>query len=250
MTRYQDIVKFWRSCDITIAADLEAHLDSFKVLFAFNSNKLENVNTTYEDTYEIFDKGKVSGYTGDVRTLTEIQNQKTAYQRMVQVVIAGEPMTEDLVLEFHRILTEGTYDEARQERGERPGAYKKHHYVVGINETGAAPETVSEEVKELLQELSSTEIKPQDVLNAATYFHAKFENIHPFADGNGRCGRVLLNCFLMLNGHPPLTIYDEDRVAYYAALDAFHVRQEVEPLRSFIKQQTIKTWEKTLERAR
>jgi Fic family protein len=93
MSEYQKIVKHWQGLQIKTEADLEAYMDSFKVLFAYNSNKIENANTTYKDTYEVFDKGKVSNYTGDVRTLTEIQNQKTAYQRLVKAVIANEPIT-------------------------------------------------------------------------------------------------------------------------------------------------------------
>jgi Fic family protein len=248
VSNYEKIVKFWQGLHIKTEADLETYLDSFKVLFAYNSNKIENINTTYEDTYEIFDKGKVSNYTGDVRTLTEIQNQKAAYQRLVKAVIAKEPITEELVLEFHRIITEGTYDERRIERDERPGEYKRHHYVVGINEAGAAPETVSEEIVELLDKIATADVKAKDLLAAAAYFHSKFEDIHPFADGNGRTGRVLLNYFLIANNHPPVTIYDEDRGAYYLALDAFHACQDIRPLHEFIEQQTVKTWQKTLER--
>jgi Fic family protein len=155
-----------------------------------------------------------------------------------------------LVLEFHRIITEGTYDERCIECGEKPGEYKHHHYVIGINETGAAPDTVSEEIIELLEDLGATDIKPKDVLAAGAYFHAKFEDIHPFADGNGRTGRILLNYFLITHNHPPVTIYDEDRTAYYAALEAFHSMQDIKPLTEFIEQQTVKTWEKTLERSR
>ncbi|MDR1013681.1 MAG: Fic family protein [Coriobacteriales bacterium] len=250
MSSYRETVRYWQGLDIKTEADLEAHLSSFKVLFAYNSNKIENSSTTYEDTYEVFERGGVSNYTGDVRTLTEIQNQKAAYLWTVRAVMAKEPITEGAVLELHRIITEGTYDERRTERGERPGSYKRHHYVVGKDETGAAPETVAEEIRELLGEVASADIGPANVLTAAAYLHAKFENIHPFADGNGRTGRVLTNYFLMSNGHPPLTVFDEDRIAYYQALDAFHAAQDIEPLRTFIERQTVKTWEKTLERAK
>jgi Fic family protein len=248
MASYLSIVKLWQGFNIQTEADLEQRLDSFKILFAYNSNKIENASTTYEDTYEVFKHGRVGNYTGDVRTLTEIQNQKSAYQHLIRMVAAKEPIDESAVLEFHRIITEGTYDERRQERGEKPGAYKKHHYVVGKSETGADPETVKEEMDELLDEIVSVSTESEKVLIAASYFHAKFENIHPFADGNGRTGRILMNYFLMLNNHPPLTVYDEDRTSYYKALDAFHGRQDIEPLKTFIEQQTIKTWEKTLER--
>lgn len=249
MADYANILKFWQRLNIETEADLEVQLNSFKILFAFNSNKIENENTTYEDTYEIFDKGKVSNYTGDVRTLLEIQNQRSAYERMVKGWAAKEPLTESLVLEFHQILTQGTYDERRIEQGERPGQYKQHHFVVGINEVGAAPETVAEEIRELLDEVNATAINANNVLNAAAYFHAKFENIHPFADGNGRCGRVLLNYFLLSQGYPPVNIFDDDRKSYYAALDSFHEHQDIIPLRAFIEFETVKTWEKAYGRA-
>ena len=77
----------------------------------------------------------------------------------------------------------GPYDESRTERGERPGEYKRHHYVVRINEVGAAPETVAEEIGELLDDIASTDVGAADVLTAAVCLHAKFENIHPFAEG-------------------------------------------------------------------
>jgi len=157
-------------------------------------------------------------------------------------------MDESLVLEYQGIITAGTYDERRSERGERPGTYKKHHYVVGAYETGAAPETVAEEISELLDELADADVKDKDVLVAAAYLHAKFENIHPFADGNGRTGRILVNHFLMSRNHPPLIIHDENRLDCYAALDVYHVNLEIRPLQEFFEQQTIKTWEKTLER--
>lgn len=250
MTNYKNILDLWQGFNIKTEADLELRLESFKILFAFNSNKIENVNTTYDDTYEIFDKGRVSNYTGDVTTLVEIQNQRSAYERMIKAWADKEPLTERLVLEFHQILTEGTYDERRVKLGEKPGEYKHNHYVVGIDEVGAAPETVAQEIIELLEEITTTAIAPNNVLNAASYFHAKFENIHPFADGNGRCGRLLLNYFLISHDYPPVNIFDEDRVKYYEDLHAFHESQDIEPLRIFIEQETVKTWEKTLERSK
>ena len=84
---------------------------------------------------------------------------------------------------------------------------------------------------------------------AAAYFHAKFENIHPFADGNGRVGRLAMNYLLVLHGHPPIIIHEEDRRDYYDALEAWDTRQELEALLSFLRTQTEKTWAKQLQRA-
>ena len=62
---------------------------------------------------------------------------------------------------------------------------------------------------ELLDELK--DIPAEKALTAAAYFHAKFENIHPFADGNGRTGRLAMNYFLVCHDHPPVIIHEEDR---------------------------------------
>lgn len=128
--------------------------------------------------------------------------------------------------------------------GERPGEYKRHDYVTGREEVGAAPEDVADEVRELLDEL--LDVEPENALTAAAYFHAKFENIHPYVDGNGRVGRLAMNYLLVLHGHPPVIIHEEDRKEYYAALEAWDTRQELAPLREFLKRQTKKTWEKQI----
>lgn len=86
----------------------------------------------------------------------------------------------------------------------------------------------------------------KNALTAAAYFHAKFENIHPFTDGNGRTGRLLMNYFLVRHRHPPIVIHEEDRKGYYEALEAWDSRQELEPLCKFLREQTGKTWEKQI----
>ena len=99
---------------------------------------------------------------------------------------------------------------------------------------------------ELLNELK--DIPAEKTLTAAAYFHAKFENIHPFADGNGRTGSLAMNYFLVCQDHPPVIIHEDDRQEYYTALEAWDVRQELAPLSNFLKMQTVKTWEKQLQR--
>ena len=118
--------------------------------------------------------------------------------------------------------------------------------MTGKNEIGAAPEDVADEIRELLSELQNI---PNDrILRAAAYFHVKFENIHPFADGNGRTGRLAMNYFLVINNHPPVTVHQEDRKSYYAALEAWDERQELAPMETFLREQTTKTWEKQIVR--
>lgn len=247
MERYQKAVALWQRRQIRTDAELAEALNGHSVSFAYHSGNLENARITYNDTREIFDHDGVTSYTGDLRTLFEIRNAKDANELFLQAFRERRALDEQLVKEFQKCLTQNTYDTRRYQLGERPGAYKRHDYVTGKNEIGAAPEDVPEKMRELLDKLHG--IPADRLLRAAAYYHVKFENIHPFADGNGRTGRITMNYFLVLNGHPPITIHQEDRKAYYAALEAWDERQELLPMESFLIEQTVKTWAKQIERA-
>ena len=71
--------------------------------------------------------------------------------------------------------------------------------------------------------------------------------IVPLPDGNGRVGRLAMNYFLVMHGHPPVTIHEEDRRGYYEALEAWDSVQNLEPLKVFLREQTAKTWRKQIE---
>ena len=189
----------------------------------------------------------MTSYTGDLRTLFEIRNAKDANELFLQAFHDKRALDESLVKEFQQRLTQNTYDTRRYQLGERPGEYKRHDYVTGKNEIGAAPEDVADEMAELLDELH--DIPADRLLRAAAYYHVKFENIPPSADGNGRVGRLTMNYFLVMHGHPPITIHQEDRKDYYAALEAWDERQELAPMEAFLREQCVKTWEKQIERS-
>lgn len=216
---YESILDFWKKQNIKNANELASVLSSYSVNFAYNSGKIENDEITYHDTREVFDKDGVTSYTGSTKTLFEIQNSKAAYERMLSAFDDKQIVDEEFLKEIQMILTNGTYDERRYQIGERPGEYKHHDYVTGKNEVGASVEDVQDEVCELLDELK--DIDNKNALVAAAYFHAKFENIHPFSDGNGRVGRLLMNYILLIHNHPPITIHEEDRKDYYNALEKF-----------------------------
>lgn len=245
---YKQILEAWRSKNITTEAELEVVLHSYGINFAYHSGKIENDKVTYHDTREIFDKNGVTSYTGDLRTLFEIKNSKDAYERILKAFEARETLTEDLIKEIQKLLTKGTYDERRYSMGERPGEYKVGDYVTGKNEVGALAEDVPEEMAELLQEMQEDfyDIEDKDILMAAAYFHAKFENIHAFSDGNGRTGRLLMNYYLLSMNHPPIVIHEEDRKSYYDALELFDTQMQVKPLKNFLGEQLEKTWKKHL----
>ena len=247
MCRYEGMVKLWQSWNVITEADIDRCLENFRILFAYNSGKIENGAVTYSDTREIFENGRILNYSGDPRTVFELSNQRICYEFLKPKLAAKEPLTIGLIKEIHGTLTSGTYDERRYvEQGERPGEFKKHDYVTGVAEVGSLPEDVENDLDELLDELKDYEDK--DTLKVAAYFHARFEYIHPFADGNGRTGRTLLNYYLMLHNHPPIIIHDDDKHGYYDALARYDESEELEPMRSFLRQQAERTWEKSLER--
>lgn len=245
MEQYNQVVELWHSYNIVSAIDLDKYLDSFRILFAFHSGKIENEEITYHDTREIFENGRVMNYTGSPRAIFEQQNQKMCYEVLKGKIIKKEPLSVELVKEIHKVLTGGTYDERRYiANEERPGEFKKHDYVTGIHEVGSAAENVEKDMIELIAEVN--EYSGKDVLKSAAYLHARFEYIHPFADGNGRVGRTLMNYYLMTHNHPPLIVYDEDKHLYYECLQKYDESEELNPLYEFFKYETEKTWEKAL----
>ena len=244
MTDYEKAVCWWQSRKITTDAELAEALNGHSILFAYHSGKIENENITYHDTREIFEHDGVTSYTGDLRTLFEIRNAKDANELFLTAFNEKRPLDEELIKQFQRRLTLNTYDTRRYQLGERPGEYKRHDYVTGREEIGAAPEDVGEEMNELLMELHGIEAK--NALTAAAYFHVKFENIHPFADGNGRAGRLAMNYLFLLLDHPPIIIHEEDRKEYYTALEAWDTDQDLDRMKEFLQEQTVKTWEKQL----
>ena len=244
MTKYEKAVELWQQKHITTDAELSEALNAYSILFAYHSCKIENSDITYHDTREIFEHDRVISYTGSLRTLFEIRNAKDAHELFLTAFNGKRPLDEEFIKELQYCLTKNTYDNRRCQIGERSGEYKKHNYVTGRKEAGALSEDVHKEMKRLLNELQNTE----DTLKTGAYFHAKFESIHPFADGNGRTGRLAMNYFFVYN-HPPVIIHEEDRRAYYEALEAWDMEQDLTPLCDFLKQHTEKTWNRQLQRS-
>lgn len=248
--KYTDVITYWQSLKIDSKEKLENVLDNFRILFAYNSGAIENAEITYHDTREIFENGKVISFTGNLRTIFEISNQKTCYEYLLDKIIKREKISENLIKKVHELLTIGTYDERRYiSNGERSGEYKKHDYVTGREEVGVSANEVAKEIENLVNEVNSVNTNDaEDIIKIATYFHNKFENIHAFADGNGRVGRTLTNYILMTNNMPPLIVYDEDKKYYYAALEKYDKEDDIKSMIEFFKYEMEKTWKKTLDK--
>ena len=153
MDRYEEVLAFWQGKQVKTDAELAEVLNGQGISYAYHSGKLENERITYNDTREIFEHDGVTAYTGDMRTLFEIRNAKAAYELFLESFREKRVLDEGLVKAFQFQLTQNTYDTRRFQLGERPGEYKRHDYVTGRNEIGAAPEDVAEEMRELLGEM-------------------------------------------------------------------------------------------------
>lgn len=239
---YQKVVLQWQQHNIQGSADLRLRLKDFHTNFAYNSGRIENSKITYELTKSIFENDSVCNYTGNLRTLYEIRNAKDAINIVLEAFDRRQPINEDFVKQIQYELTKNTYDARRLQLVERPGTYKQHDYIVGLGEIGASAEDTPLEMQELFEDVNSTQITSDNVVKAAAYLHCKMENIHPFSDGNGRTGRLLVNYLLVLYNHPPIIFFVDDKKIYFAALKAWDEQQSIDKMEAFIKKETALTW--------
>lgn len=231
--------------------DKNVELDKFGPLYSYNTGHIENDAINIHDTREIFDKGRVVNFTGDVRTLFEIQNLKDSWNYMRRITLSDPIVfSKEFILDLHQRLTRGTYDESRWEKGERPGDFKHHDYAVA-DDVGYLPKEVPQAIGEFVNEINealSENQAPNNIFVISCYAHAKLVDIHPFADGNGRCARALQNIILLNNGFPPNIVPEEHRLAYFGALDAFHNEDSLKPFIEFCSLELSSCWLPKLER--
>lgn len=241
---YLGICGWWKDLDSSVK---QAALDDFALSFSLNSARIEKEHTSREVARQIFDTGSVENYSGDLKPLVQVFNQKRAWMRASQYLEARRPIDSSLVLDLHQTLSAATYSERNFADGERPGTYRLGDCLIpDSTEVGADPDEVPALIDDLCSQVSEAldEATPKRVLTAASYLHASYETIHPFADGNGISGRLLMNYTLLFGGNPPAVIFATDRPAYYEALEAFNRQGDLKPFKSFVMAETIKTWRK------
>lgn len=239
---YIECVELWKSKSLTEKKEM---LIRFGWKFTYGSNKIENSNTHLKDVEDIFNSRKINTKSDITKkTEIEIRNHKALLKEITESFLTdtlGE-ITIDKIKDLHLKLMIGCYDETRISKGERPGEFKKGDYVVGLHDVGASPEDVITELESLLDEIYEVDLTPMNSLKIVSYFHCWFESIHPFADGNGRLGRLLLNYILLANDLPPIILFDRDRNQYYLALEEFTESQEIQKMVDFLEMEAEKTW--------
>lgn len=244
--QFDEIVQWWQAQNLKTADDLATVLDNFKIVFACNSNGIEGSSIDYHTTRAVFEGGALSNFSGTAKEIFETQNQKFAFDYFAKAFEDELDIDMHMILKLHSIMMYGCYDETRWRKGERPGKFKKGDYCVGVDDVGSFPDEVETDLQELLDEMNDNDLSG-DVLIKAAYLHVVFETIHPFADGNGRVGRTLMNYYLIRHNYPPIVIFNEDKETYYLALEVYNKTGKLSGFVKFLQEQMVKTWERKIK---
>ena len=178
----------------------------------YNSNHIEGSRLTHEQTRYIYETNTI-GMTKENVNVDDIVETVNHF-RCINLILdrTEERLTEPLIKELHGILKTGTSDSRKDWFA--VGDYKRVPNEVGGHET-CLPEDVHPQMKELLATYNAKKSKAiEDILD----FHVRFERIHPFQDGNGRVGRLIMFKECLANGIVPFIITDELKMFYYRGL--------------------------------
>lgn len=188
-----------------------------QIKLAYNSNHIEGSKLTEDQTRYIFETNTL-GFESEkelvnVDDIIETINHFEAFRYLLNV--AEDELSEVIIKEFHRILKSGTSDSRKE--WFKIGEYKQRPNVVGDTET-SAPEAVDSDIKKLLIDYNAKrEKRVGDLID----FHFRFEKIHPFQDGNGRVGRLILFKECLRYGIIPIMIEDQYKMFYYRGLKEY-----------------------------
>lgn len=195
-------------------AILQRLQDSFAVEWTYNSNGIEGNTLTLQETQVVLRDGITIGGKS-MREHFEVKNHEKAIFFVEQLVMDTEELTEKNLLHLHALIL----DDIDQQWA---GRYRNGQVrIAGSMHVPPNARSVSTNVSTLLQWIRNNPDGLDPVLLAA-YAHHRFVNIHPFFDGNGRTGRLLMNFILMQCGYPPAIILKNDRYKYYDALERAH----------------------------
>lgn len=190
--------------------------------FAYNTNHLEGSTITKDETASIYDTGTILTSSDKVIVLkdaTETQNHFTLFKYMLDTV--DEDLTEELIKNYHFILKSGTLTDEEIEWF-NVGEYKKLKNYVGDIKT-SLPKDVDKDMKELLGWYDGVDSKSlEDIIE----FHVRFKTIHPFQDGNGRVGRMIMFRECLKNNIMPFYIEDRNKAFYLRGMKEYRLNNE------------------------
>ena len=197
------------------AGEVERLNEEFIVEYTYNSNAIEGNTLTLRETDLV-----LRGLTIDKKPLKdhmEAVGHKEAFEFVSELVKNNVPISERVIKQIHYLVL--------ADKKEDRGVYRRVPVrIMGAQHEPVQPYLIVPKMEELLRTfLESTE----HIVTKLARFHIEFEGIHPFIDGNGRTGRLLVNLELMKAGYPPIDIKFTDRITYYNAFDEYYVKHNL-----------------------
>lgn len=186
--------------------------EDFAIEYTYNSNAIEGNTLTLRETDMV-----LRGLTIDQKPLKEHMEavgHKEAFDYVRELVQKNAPLTENVIKQIHFLVLA----DKREDRG----VYRRVPVrIMGAQTNPAQPYMIQPSMEQLMKRYAESK---EHIVTKLARFHIEFEGIHPFIDGNGRTGRLLVNLELMKAGYPPIDIKFTDRKAYYDAFDAYYVK--------------------------
>lgn len=205
----------------------ESFYQHFLTEYTYDSNAIEGSSLTLEETNNVLFE-EISPKNKPLKHVQEAKNHKKAYDYVMG--LKKEKLSQDLICEIQKQVVKNTLPEHLKEF---EGNLRGVNVRVGLH---IAPPyySVPRKLGALIKWFNANNKRHHPVVVAA-YFHSEFETIHPFVDGNGRTGRLLMNLMLKNAGFPPITIFFKYRQEYYAALEKARKEKNLKPLIKIMK---------------
>ena len=197
------------------AGEVERLNEEFIVEYTYNSNAIEGNTLTLRETDLV-----LRGLTIDKKPLKdhmEAVGHKEAFEFVSELVKNNVPISESVIKQIHYLVL--------ADKKEDRGVYRRVPVrIMGAQHEPVQPYLIAPKIEELLRTFAES---TEHIVTKLARFHIEFEGIHPFIDGNGRTGRLLINLELMKAGYPPIDIKFTDRITYYNAFDEYHVKHNL-----------------------
>jgi len=202
------------------AGEVERLNEEFTVEYTYNSNAIEGNTLTLRETDMV-----LRGLTIERKPLKdhmEAVGHKEAFEFVRELVKDNVPVSESVIKQIHYLVLA----DKREDRG----VYRRVPVrIMGAQHEPVQPYLIQPKMEQLLFDFAEG---TEHIVTKLARFHIEFEGIHPFIDGNGRTGRLLVNLELMKAGYPPIDIKFTDRISYYNAFDAYHGKHNLSAMES------------------
>lgn len=211
--------------------------DQFILKLTYHSNSIEGSTLTEPDTAAII-FNDIALPNKSLTEQLEAKNHQTALNYLFNYLLNDGKIDEKLILKLHSMLMNGIRPDS--------GVYRYHAVrIVGVNLPTANYLKIPDLIQVLMAELSK---KNKDIINVAAATHSRFEQIHPFSDGNGRVGRLLITALMLKSGLAPAVIKQEQKQLYYIYLYKAQSKGDNSQLENFLCESVLNGF-KILERS-